>query len=271
MNRASNSFLARPALLVAVLLLAGTAHGGPAGLIGDSLHLTPADLAQRYSLSAPSRSQPFVDADRSVTRGFLTPYALEMRTARVGLRGSLGSFAIEQRWLGAPGTHQLALDPLTRHQLALASRHGLAHSAGMSWASPSLRGWSVGASYLRGGPPGWLLPAREDGRFYGTVSFTSGALAVSGSSAGNGDWNLLGRYTEGRNTWRLMLGRSEGYGEPVLNFGLDHRYSRALTFFAELHAEDEGAYVLPARRGYAGFNPEVRSGRGIMTGLRYDF
>lgn len=106
---------------------------------------------------------------------------------------------------------------------------------------------------------------------FGAVSYRWGGLTLSGASNGSRDWNLLGSYTEGRNTWRLMLTRFEDERDAILQFGLDHRYSRALTFFAAFQHDDDGVELPTLRRNPAGIDSGIRSGRGIMTGLRYDF
>ena len=190
----------------------------------------------------------------------------QLRITRTGLRGSFGTLAIEQQWLAstlAPSAarfdppHSLRLQhPTTSHTL--------------SWTSPSRAGWSLGASYTRGLQP-WQYGVATSNRLFGAVSYSRGGLTLSGASNGAQDWNLLGSYTEGRNTWRLTLSRFDGDDDPALQFGLDHRYSRALTFFAAFHHDDDGAEPAGLRPRSIGLDSGIRSGRGIMTGLRYDF
>ncbi len=84
-------------------------------------------------------------------------------------------------------------------------------------------------------------------------------------------YNLLGAYTRGRNTWKLMVARVEGYGEDTVHFGVDHRYSDALTFFAEFYSESETAAITDRRRGLDRYDATVSGGRALSLGLRYDF
>lgn len=197
---------------------------------------------------------------------FARSHPQDLQVTRIGLRGSFGTLAVEQQWLSRtdiPAT--AAFHAPLKHRL----EHAMpAHT--LSWTSPSHAGWSVGAAYAHGSRH-WLYDTPGEGRIYGAVSYRQGSLSLSGASNGARDWNLLGSYTEGRNTWRLMLARFEGEGEPMLQFGLDHRYSRALTFFAAVHHDDDGAALTDLRRRHSGTDSGIRSGRGIMTGLRYDF
>lgn len=193
----------------------------------------------------------------------------QLNVTRTGLRGRFGTLALEQQW--APRQSPASHSPAFGHLGYGADTQPIDHlGRTISWSSPRFGAWNVAAAYSDTPYNGWSS-ATPDRRMIGALSYSQGGLTLSGASGGARDWNLLGRYTEGRNTWRLMLARVEGDDDPILHFGLDHRYSRALTFFAEFHQEDEGAYITSLRRGYSGFNPAVRGGRGIMTGLRYDF
>lgn len=194
----------------------------------------------------------------------------ELRVTRTGLRGRLGTLALEQQWVTRPPLP--AYSPAFEHALRATPGSQPVDPLGrtVSWTSPRFGAWNVAAAYSEG-PRNWLSAAPSERNMVGALSYHRGGLTLSGASDGAGEWNLLGHYTEGRNTWRLMLARLDGDDDPILHFGLDHRYSRALTFFAEFHREDEGAYGISLRRGYSGFNPAIRGGRGIMTGLRYDF
>jgi hypothetical protein len=193
----------------------------------------------------------------------------DLRVTRTGLRGNFGTLALEQQW--GPREPMAAHSPAFHRTLYARGPQPVDRlGRSVSWTSPRFGGWNLAAAYSDT-PRGWLAPEPSERRMVGAVSYSQGGLTLSGASGGASDWNLLGRYTEGRNTWRLMLARVEGDNDPILHFGLDHRYSRALTFFAEFHQEDEGVYITSLRRGYSGVNPAIRGGRGIMTGLRYDF
>lgn len=84
-------------------------------------------------------------------------------------------------------------------------------------------------------------------------------------------FNLYGDYTRGKNTWKLMLADVEAYGETVIHAGLDHRYSEALTLFAEYYQEQETAALTGKQEGLAGFDAAISGGRMFAVGFRYSF
>jgi hypothetical protein len=292
MNRAGSGFRQQSyrALFGALCMLAGNAAPAAGGLqLSDygTSGLHPQDNTYSTGLRPPhSRNSVEIAWSRAgslsaftqIERRFgvarhpaLAGAVLEdMRVTRTGLRGRLGTLALEQQWVVRPllHAHSPAFDPALRGVPGSHPVDELGRT--MSWTSPRLGAWDVAAAYSEG-PRNWLSAVPSERSIVGTLSYHRGGLTLSGASDGAREWNLFGRYAEGRNTWRLMLARAEGDDDPVLHFGFDHRYSRALTFFAEFHREDEGAYVTSLRRSHPGFNPVIRGGRGIMTGLRYDF
>lgn len=212
------------------------------------------------------RSAPAPWAAMPLTYGLGTGRVDTMRIARLGLRGGFGTLAVEQQWLARAELTATAFQAPEYDRLRYADSN-TGHT--LSWTSPRLAGWSVGASYAQGLQQ-WQYGPSTGNRMFGAVSYSRGGLTLSGASNGASDWNLLGSYTEGRNTWRLALTRFDGDDEPVLRFGLDHRYSRSLTFFAAFQHEDDDAEPALRQRSF-GMDSGIRSGRGIMTGLRYDF
>lgn len=213
-------------------------------------------------------AQPFATPDARPVTPVISLLAPDARQTGIGLRGRFGSLGIEPLWQPRHDARHLAADPLLRHRMSLYP-NGPAGTA-VDWSRPMSPQWSVGAAYVDLPTDPWHTGQRPDARLVGTVGYRNGGLSLLGASSGAGDWNLLGRYTEGRNTWRLMLGRGRGSGEASLNFGLDHRYSRALTLFAEFH-HDDAEDAIPFRYDRLGIQPGPRNGRGILTGLRYDF
>lgn len=84
-------------------------------------------------------------------------------------------------------------------------------------------------------------------------------------------FNLLGAYTAGRNTWKLMLARVEGYGEHTVHAGVDHRYNERLTLFAEFYREGATSGITARRHGLDRFDAATSGGRAFALGFRYDF
>lgn len=83
--------------------------------------------------------------------------------------------------------------------------------------------------------------------------------------------NLLGAYTAGRNTWKLMLARVEGYGENTVHAGVDHRVNDKLTLFAEVYREGATSGITARRQGLDRYDAATNGGRTVVAGVRYDF
>lgn len=251
----------------ALLLACGTVLLAPVAQAGTGLNVTET-WGWHHGNTAVTEFRSAAAPSSALHLGFGSPRTADMRVASVGLRGGFGSLSIEQQWLPP-----LELTAATALQMPLFERirhNGGASGHTLSWSSPRHAGWSIGASYAQGLQQ-WQYGPSTDNRMFGAVSYSSGGLTLSGASDGAHDWNLLGSYTEGRNTWRLALTRFDGDDDPVLQFGLDHRYSRALTFFAAFQHDDDGPEPTRLRQRSFGIDAGLRSGRGIMTGLRYDF
>ena len=163
--------------------------------------------------------------------------------------------------------------------------HGNEHSpsriderrqATMSWTNGPLR--------LSAGVDDRDNPGRHRDRFYGlSGTWVHGDWYVAAKyertdtdlpDAVYGDvqeaFNILGAWTSGRNTWKLMLARVEGFGGNIVHAGVDHRYNERLKMFIEFYHEAETAAITAKRKGLDGFDSAISGGNALMFGFHYD-
>lgn len=103
-------------------------------------------------------------------------------------------------------------------------------------------------------------------------TFDTGNTTPGGfASDGNRALNLLASYTAGRNTFKLMRAKVEGWGEHITHLGLDHQYTDSLKLFVEYYRETETAAITRPRGGLNDYDASLSGGSVLLAGLRWDF
>jgi predicted porin len=83
--------------------------------------------------------------------------------------------------------------------------------------------------------------------------------------------NLYAGYSQGKNTYKIMLANVDNYGEGILHLGWDHQYRDDLKFFVEFYREEETAAITEKYGGLDETCWSCSGGHVIAAGLRYDF
>ncbi|MFN2338860.1 MAG: porin [Gammaproteobacteria bacterium] len=231
----------------------------------------------------------------------------DIRIAKVGLRGNLGSLSYGQMWMPYYNAIAYPVDMFSTYYSGFATYTVFRRDRTLSYYSPSFAAFSLAAgwsedngangdnrlqltgSYSPGDTTLSLgmddLGGPHDARIYGvSLMHTMDSLyigakyevhdsRISSGYGADGDRaiNLYAGYTLGKNTFKVMLANVEGYGEDIVHLGMDHQYNDQLKLFAEYYDEEDTAAITEERGGLAETAWNASGGQAFAIGMRYDF
>ncbi|OOG27841.1 porin [Thioalkalivibrio denitrificans] len=226
----------------------------------------------------------------------------DIRIGQIGLRGDFGTFAYGQMWLPYYNAIAFPVDMFSSYYSGFATHTVFRRGDTIAFYSPGFNGLSFSAAWSEdhGDDDDRLqltasygfndttismgiddLGGDNDTRIYGaSLMHTMGNLYIGAKYEvfdtkadfdGNEAMNLYVGYTLGKNTFKAMVAKVEGFGENIFHAGWDHQFNDQLKFFVEYYYEEETAAITEKYGGLAETDFGGDGGQVFLGGLRYDF